>query len=159
MLIHRAVNDYSKGKEWLVNTDPEEINRSVRAEFASVCGFMQVEQMTAKYAVIEKAYSQLRRYKHDITIDDLRGYYDHGKYCSGLWKKVTLGGWLLPPKKDLCIMTPLDSPWKAYRYENVLLYEPAGEKCALMRRDYRWLYRYAKWCMEIIRNFKPWEQA
>lgn len=149
-LIHMGVRDYLKGILWLKKIDVEALNKAVSQTYRDIVPFKNIDDLN----ISDKHKIQLRsitdRYDEVITPDQLRGYYDHNKFRSSLWRKISINGWLLPAFRNSCIVTPLDTPWKPYRKRFVVLYQPADKKCAVMKKDYRWMLKSIRYCMEIV---------
>lgn len=172
-LIHRAVQDYQKGADWLKSVDVTELNNEMMSLYKSIVPLRPIDEMDEKDGldvlhgtdglimredgVVETWISRLKKeasaYDAVISPEQLRGYYDHGKFKTSIWKKLTVNGWLLPGKKGICLYTPLDSPWKPFRYKTVALYEPANGKCAIMQRDYSWFRKTVRYSLEILTGF------
>lgn len=152
-LVYLAVRDYMKGIEWLKSTDVEALNKDITEIYKKHMPFKKIDDL----GISEHHRIHLMKIadKYDRSISPLliKGYYDHAKYQTGLLKKLTVNGWLLSATKRVCVVTPLDSPWKPFRSRHVILYQPADKKCAVMRRDYKWLWKSIKHCLWMIIGF------
>ncbi len=152
-LIYLATRDYMKGIEWLKSIDVEALNKDITEIYKKHMPFKKIDDL----GISEHHRIHLMKIadKYDRSISPLliKGYYDHAKYQTGLLKKLTVNGWLLSATKRVCVVTPLDSPWKPFRSRHVILYQPADKKCAVMRRDYKWLWKSIKHCLWMIIGF------
>lgn len=153
-LIYKAVIDYMKGIQWLRDTDIEALHKEVSEIYKTIVPFKSICDLNISDRHRLELEKLADRYNEVITPDQLREYYDHKKYESGIWKMISINGWLLPAYRSTSIVTPLDSPWKPYRRRYVILYQPADRKCAVMRRDYKWLWRSIKYCIWIMIRFR-----
>ncbi|SES37695.1 Glycosyltransferase, GT2 family [Butyrivibrio fibrisolvens] len=152
-LIYLATRDYMKGIEWLKSIDVEALNKDITEIYKKHMPFKKIDDL----GISEHHRIHLMKIadKYDRSISPLliKGYYDHAKYQTGLLKKLTVNGWLLSATKRVCVVTPLDSPWKPFRSRHVILYQPADKKCAVMRRDYKWFWKSIKHCLWMIIGF------
>ena len=153
-LIHMALRDYMKGIGWLFSIDVQQLNALVSDTYKKIMPFKAIDDLNISEKHRKELIAVSGKYDAVITPNQLRTYYDHKKFESGIWRKLSLNGWLLPAHENTCFVTPLDSPWKPYRYRYVILYQPADGKCAVMKKDYRWLFKSISYCLEILFAFK-----
>ena len=149
-LIHKAVEDYKKGTDWLYTIDVEALHKEVAGIYKNIVPFKKIEELQISDKHKEQLLRLTEKYDEVITPDQLREYYNHNKYKTGLWKKVTVNGWLLPAVHKPCLVTPLDSPWKSYRCRYAILYQPSDKKCAIMQKDMKWFWKSVWYCLDIL---------
>lgn len=141
--IYRGLTDFLRGKEWLLNSNPEAIHKELMVHYSEVCPFSKdvAGEISAYYVPDE------------VTIEMLREYYDHSRYETSIFKKISFNGWFLPGDKKMEVITPLDSPWKTYRHKRVMLYEPgSGKGCVMSRSNadfFKGLWRIVRMSFDI----------
>ena len=123
-LIYKAVIDYMKGIQRLRDTDIEALHKEVSEIYKTIVPFKSICDLNISDRHRLELEKLADRYNEVITPDQLREYYDHKKYESGIWKMISINGWFLPAYRSTSIVTPLDSPWKPYRRRYVILYQP-----------------------------------
>ncbi len=148
-LVYRGYKDYLNGKGWLLSIDSEDLHKEISGIYKDYCSMKPLDELGLSSDEMDDVTAQIRGYKlwneegneAAIRPDALRDYYDPERFNGPLYKKITFNGWLLTAKKGIKVITPLDSPWDAYRFRKILLYEPGTGKGALMMRSNRELFK------------------
>lgn len=142
--VYRGLRDFLKGREWLAGSDPEAIHKDLMEVYRDMCGMKPLEELGLSPEEMVDVRAQIGNLGgRAISPDELRGYYTPDRFKGPLSKKITFNGWILPPRSGIKVITPLDSPWNAYRYKRVLLYEPGTGKGALMKRSWKEFWKGA----------------
>ena len=71
------------------------------------------------------------------TVDE---YFSPARKAANLIKKVTFNGWLLPADKKIIALSPVESPFQAFRKKKVVLFEPFSGKAVLAKREWKQLW-------------------
>ena len=151
--VYRGLVDFFKGREWLLESDPEAIHKELMGIYKDICGMKPLDKLGLTDDELRQVMEQIGASEDDarvITPRELREYYNSARFKGPLSKKLTFNGWIFPAKKGIKVITPLDSPWDAYRYKRVLLYEPGTGKGAVMVRSARELWKGIGRIIKII---------
>ena len=140
-LIYRAIVDYTKGREWLLSSDPEALHKEVTSEYKAAGDFVSLENVEFDPEERTDVLNQVDEISDFKNVDELREYYNHDKYSGPVLKELTVNGYFLPGLKRIKVITPLDSPWECYRRRKVLLYEPGSGKGLIVNRSYKELFK------------------
>lgn len=147
--VYQGFLDFLKGPKWLWRQDPEKLNDKARTLSSK---YIPVEKIMEEMP--EKEARELKRQLDafwDVFSEDmvLNGPKDGKK--GSLLHYLTFNGFLLPGDQTLVkLITPMDSPWEAFRKKKVVWYEPGSGKALLARRDYRKLKRIAGLCVKSL---------
>ena len=136
-LAYRGFLDFCKGPEWLLGRDPDRLNQKVRRHFAlKPLDELQGHLTAAEY---EQVIQQVDFCKKQTGIQQIRDVYSPARRKGRFFKKLTWNGWFLPPKKEkgISVVSAVDVPYKAFRKQRIVLFEPSSGKALLVKRDYR----------------------
>ena len=136
-LAYRGFLDFCKGPEWLLGRDPDRLNQKVRRHFAlKPLDELQGHLTAAEY---EQVIQQVDFCKKQTGIQQIRDVYSPARRKGRFFKKLTWNGWFLPPKKEkgISVVSAVDVPYKAFRKQKIVLFEPSSGKALLVKRDYR----------------------
>ncbi len=139
--VYRGFVDFLRGKEWLLDSDPEMLHRELMEIYKTINNFVGIDEMGLEKSSRAIVMKKAAEFGDIISPDLLREYYSSERFNGSLRKKITFNGWFLPPRKKLRVITPFDSPWDTFRYKEVCLYEPASKKGTLVRRSNRELFK------------------
>ena len=136
-LAYRGFLDFCKGPEWLLGRDPDRLNQKVRRHFALKPLDELKGHLTA--AEYEQVIQQVDFCKKQTGIQQIRDVYSPARRKGRFFKKLTWNGWFLPPKKEkgISVVSAVDVPYKAFRKQRIVLFEPSSGKALLVKRDYR----------------------
>ena len=137
-LAYQAFYDFCRGPEWLYKTDAEKLNNWLREQVA----LKPIENL--KEELGEEDYRRIKQYADDYrdsyevkTVDE---YFSPARKAANLIKKVTFNGWLLPADKKIIALSPVESPFQAFRKKKVVLFEPFSGKAVLAKREWKQLW-------------------
>ena len=136
-LAYRGFLDFCKGPEWLLGRNPDRLNQKVRRHFAlKPLDELQGHLTAAEY---EQVIQQVDFCKKQTGIQQIRDVYSPARRKGRFFKKLTWNGWFLPPKKEqgISVVSAVDVPYKAFRKQRIVLFEPSSGKALLVKRDYR----------------------
>ncbi len=116
-MIYNGFNDYCRGPEWLERMDATDRNTKLVKWYNS--------QKKSKDMSEEELPKDM-----NISFKRIRDSYSDKVEKSKIepLKLMALNGVMLPQVKEECIMTTLDSPFKAYRAGRVVIYDPVSKK-------------------------------
>ncbi len=146
--VYRGLMDFLKGKKWLLSTNPEALHKELMAEYKRLCPLSEVPS----------SYKYLENYASRLSADELRKYYDSARFNGPLYKKLTFNGWILPAKKDVKVITPLDSPWETFRYKKIFLYEPSSMRGVYVKRDGKELVKAIRRLIKMYLKIRKWKK-
>ena len=137
-LAYQAFYDFCRGPEWLYKTDAEKLNNWLREQVA----MKPIENLKGELG--EEYYRRIKQYADDYrdsyevkTVDE---YFSPARKAANLIKKVTFNGWLLPADKKIIALSPVESPFQAFRKKKVVLFEPFSGKAVLAKREWKQLW-------------------
>lgn len=158
--IYQGLMDFLKGEKWLLTSDPEAIHINLMSRYTEICHFQRLDDAVEDLygAVAGRLIDETVNISSRISVKDLRDYYDSDKYKGELIKKLTFNGWILPSKKEIKVITPLNSPWDVYRHRMILLYEPATGKACLMKKDSKELFKGIVRMISMCRAIDGWKR-
>ena len=136
-LAYRGFLDFCKGPEWLLVRNPDRLNQKVRRHFVlKPLDELQGHLTAAEY---EQVIQQVDFCKKQTGIQQIRDVYSPMRRKGRFFKKLTWNGWFLPPKKEqgISVISAVDVPYKAFRKQRIVLFEPSSGKALLVKRDYR----------------------
>lgn len=156
-LVYQAFRDFCKGPEWLYKTDAEKLNNWLRDQVKMEPIQDLEKELTAEEYLRIRQYIQ--EYKDSYGMKNVRNYFSPARKMTKLIKKVTFNGWLLPAKKEVIPLSPIDPPFDAFRRNRIVLFEPFSGKCLVGSRRYSKLVQAV--CMYISTgiNLKKLVQA
>ncbi|WP_034445846.1 glycosyltransferase [Butyrivibrio sp. AE2032] len=141
--VYRGLMDFLKGRQWLMDSDPELIHKQLMADYERICPRLFYEQIREYVDAVPQ----------ELSPDQLRSYYTWERFRGSLWKKITFNGWFLSGDDELKVLTPLDSPWDTYRHKRVLLYDPGSKRGTLMKRSnkefFKGIGRMIRMCVAV----------
>lgn len=132
-LAYQGVLDFLKGPDWLYRQDPEQLNTRLRAQV------MQLGPWEAlKEKLPEKDCRRLTAELEKFREEDAAGADVYAKRSAfRSWKHVlTLNGLLLKGDPEPALFLPMDSIYRLFRKETVVLCEPNSRKTAVVRRNH-----------------------
>ena len=148
--VYRGLMDFLKGKEWILNSDPEAIHKELMADYKRICPMRELSS-EEKELVAKRNLS--------LTPDTLRQYYSSERFEGRTYKKLTFNGWFLPGKRSLKVITPLDSPWEVFRQKRILLYEPSSGKGTIVKRENREFFKGVARLIEMSNAINKWKKT
>ena len=127
-LAYQAFYDFCRGPEWLSKTDAEKLNNWLR------------EQVAMK--PIENLKEELGEedYRDSYEVKTVNEYFGPARKAANLVKKATFNGWLLPADKKIIALSPVESPFQAFRKKKVVLFEPFSGKAVLAKKDWKQMW-------------------
>lgn len=144
---YMALIDFLKGEKWLRELDVEENHKKLHEFIKTKMQWSQLIELQLENR--EAIFAEIAVYGKKVSLEQLYDYYKTKLDRASIWKKITLNGWLLFSKKGEKLITPLDTPWKAYRYRRVVLYEPLNEKARAVRRQWGMFLKMIVWDIKI----------
>ena len=146
--VYRGFMDFLKGKEWILGSDPEAIHKQLMADYKRICPMRELtdeeKELVGSYHYSFADNRNLQKASTDnvtLTPDELREYYNSDRFEGMTYKKLTFNGWILPGKKQLKVITPLDTPWEVFRQKSIFLYEPATGRGTVVKRSNKELFK------------------
>ncbi|MDO5140620.1 MAG: glycosyltransferase [Eubacteriales bacterium] len=138
-IVYRGLNDYMKGLKWLYRQEPDVLNNKVRA---MALKFSPAEDIRKDLSPeeTEALNSALKEYRDGLDQDTLVSFYNDKKKISHR-EMLTLNGFLKPAHRDLSIVFPMNRLRDIYGSKRILMYEPAGNRAVIQRKDYREFFR------------------
>lgn len=135
-LVQRAVKDFLSGPEWLVMQNASNLHNEIHQMSLTL---QPLEQLYEEFppSIKEVVQQKVSQVPHDISSAILANA--EKKQKEPFLKYIlTFNGWLSPTKgREPELILPSDSPFKAYRKQRLLLYEPGTNKGLLISRDYK----------------------
>ena len=156
--VYKGIKDFLKGPEWISKLDSATYHRRLSDYYKKNFPLQDIEELELDVRNKDELVKEINNFHQNLSISQLRNYYNKKKYKTTFFKKLTINGWLFWADKNCGIMTPLDNPWKIYRKKEILMYEISSRKACFVRRDYRKLLRMIKiviliFC-DIMKNYK-----
>ncbi len=146
-LCYQGVLDFLKGPDWLYRQAPEQLNSRLRKHVMPLHPWEDLkEELTAQeFRRLTAELEQFRR-------EDAQGADVYGKRrYPRRWKHLlTLNGLLLKGDLEASLFFPMDSIYRNYRKEKVVLCEPNSGKAALVRRNYKELLHAAALLLRTV---------
>lgn len=147
-VIYKALLDFLKGPDWLLETDPADLLAKVNDISYKLSEYENLSKELSNKEY-EKVTAQIERYCKSFGLNEIRK--NHCKEERIPRKKYfTYNGWILPAYKEIAAISVLESPFAAYRKKKVVIFEPLSKKYIISRRSYRMLWRCLKY------NFKSY---
>lgn len=145
----RGLVDFCKGPMWLIKQDPEKLNREVRQNFSlKPLSDLQSQLPEAEY---NRVLSKINFYEKNMRADEIQEFYVPSRRKGHFFKKATWNGWFLPSTQkqtdELPVISAVETPYKAFRKNKLILFEPFSGKALLTERNYRELRKILKWLM------------
>ena len=133
-LAYQAFYDFCRGPEWLYKTDAEKLNNWLREQVA----MKPIENLEEELGAEE--YRRIKQYADSYKVETVDEYFSPARKAANLIKKVTFNGWLLPADKKIIALSPVESPFQAFRKKKVVLFEPFSGKAVLAKREWKQLW-------------------
>ena len=137
-LAYQAFYDFCRGPEWLSKTDAEKLNNWLREQVA----MKPIENL--KEELGEEDYRRIKQYAEDYRdsyeVKTVNEYFGPARKAANLVKKATFNGWLLPADKKIIALSPVESPFQAFRKKKVVLFEPFSGKAVLAKKDWKQMW-------------------
>ena len=137
-LAYQAFYDFCRGPEWLYKTDAEKLNNWLREQVAMKPIENLEEELGAEEYRRIKQYAD--EYRDSYKVETVDEYFSPARKAANLIKKVTFNGWLLPADKKIIALSPVESPFQAFRKKKVVLFEPFSGKAVLAKREWKQLW-------------------
>jgi len=136
ILVYRGLLDFLRGPQWLYKKNAEKLNQDIRKMSCKMKPVEEVlKQLSPKDAI--EAKEQLKEYEKAFGIDTLKDCWKKDKKAAWFYY-LTFNGWALPAdKKQIQLLASTDTPFKGFRKQRILLFEPGSRKALFVRRDYR----------------------
>ena len=155
--VYQAVRDFCKGPEWLYQVDSEKINNWLRQQIKMVSWPELQSELTSDEFVRIKDY--MESYRNSYGIGTIRKYFSSERKKAQLIKKISFNGWLLPAKKKVIALSPVDAPFEAFRRKKIVLFEAFSGKGRVAERKYLFLWKAAReyvclYRMIMVRYFR-----
>lgn len=154
-LSYQAFYDFCRGPEWLYKTDAEKLNNWLREQVK----MYPIEEL--KNELLETEYKQIKeyvdKYRDSYNVDFAKNYLSPERRRAGILKMVTFNGWFLPADKKLTALSPVESPFEAFRKERIVLFEPFSGKAVLAKREWKklWLaFKLYRDAMKLMKKHK-----
>ena len=130
-LAYRGIKDFLKGPEWLDEVDEEALHLELLAEYKQ-----RVVMKPLREVLPEAEYEKLREKKlsEKARQQAILDFWTKRTSGGSFKKAISLNGWLLPADKKFGIYSHADSPWKLYKKDTALLYEPEAERGYMEKR-------------------------
>ena len=132
-LIYKALEDFCKGPDWLLQVDPVAYHKKIQQ-----AGYQMLD-MEEKIAGLKtsanSSYSELDSMKK--IIKDAQKSGTLGKLVMQI---ITLNGWLLPKKKDVYIFSMGVHPIALYRMGRAILYDEVSKQGIEVQRSFRQIF-------------------
>ena len=162
--VYRGLMDFLRGKKWLYQIDTEALHKELMAIYKKVCPLENWEEAIKKTGSTEVVFPEteiekIKNMDSTLTPDELRSYYDSKRFRGSLFKKISFNGWFLPGKKEIKVITPLDSPWATYRHKYIFLYEPATKKGVIVSRSNREFFKGMVRLLKMHHAIRKWINA
>ena len=133
-LVYQAFRDFCKGPEWLYRVDAEKVNNWLREQVKM--GTLENLKKELTQEEYERLSCYIQTYKSSYGMQDIKKYFSPARKKAKFIKKVTFNGWLLPAKKELIALSPVEPPFEAFRRNRIVLFEAFSGKCMLAKREY-----------------------
>ena len=88
--------------------------------------------------VSSKQYAE--DYRDSYEVKTVNEYFGPARKAANLVKKATFNGWLLPADKKIIALSPVESPFQAFRKKKVVLFEPFSGKAVLAKKDWKQMW-------------------
>ena len=146
-LTYLAFGDFCKGPEWLYSVDAEKLNDLLRKQITlKPLENLKVELSAKDYREISLYIEQYRRL---YTVGKIEDYFVTNWKVRKFIQKITVNGWLLPSNKKIIALSPIESPFDAFRRKRVVIFEPASLKAKVGKREYVKLLKAICMCLDI----------
>lgn len=156
-LAYQAFYDFCRGPQWLYQTDAEKLNSQLREQVK----LEPVESLKEK--LTEEEYEKIReyieQYRASYGIHSIQHYLSAERRRCGFLKIATFNGWLLPGSKKLIALSPVESPFEAFRRKRVILFEPFTGKAVLAKKEWKELGQAFKLYLNTWKLLKGYHSA
>ena len=142
----RGLVDFCRGPMWLYRQDPEKLNQEIRQGFSlKPLGELKAQLSEAEY---RRVLRKIDFYEKNMQANEIQDFYVPSRRKGHFFKKATWNGWFLPSSQrrtdELPVISAVETPYKAFRKNRLVLFEPFAGKALLTRRDYRELRKILK---------------
>lgn len=136
-LAYQAFYDFCRGPEWLYQVHAEKLNQWLREQIQ----FGGEEELKNRLSESEykEAMQQIKQYQDTFGIDYVKRYYSPERRKAGFLQLVTFNGWFLPSRRGIAVLSPMESPFHAFRRSRIVLFEPFTGKMRVaekMKRNF-----------------------
>ena len=145
--IKRAITLLEQLKEEIALAKIEnEIDEKVREEVTDNQKkfYLQTKLKVIKEELGEEDYRRIKQYAEDYRdsyeVKTVNEYFGPARKAANLVKKATFNGWLLPADKKIIALSPVESPFQAFRKKKVVLFEPFSGKAVLAKKDWKQMW-------------------
>lgn len=132
-LAYQAFYDFCRGPEWLHQVHAEKLNQWLREQIQ----FGGEEELKNRLSESEykEAMKQIKQYQDAFGIDCVKKYYSPKRKKAGIIKLLTFNGWFLPARREIAVLSPMESPFQAYRCSRIVLFEPFTGKMRVAEKN------------------------
>ena len=141
-LAYQAFYDFCRGPEWLHQVHAEKLNQWLREQIQ----FGGEEELKTKLSESEykEAMKQIKQYQDTFGIDYVKRYYSPERRKAGFLQLVTFNGWFLPSRRGIAVLSPMESPFQAFRCSRAVLFEPFTGKMRVAEKKGKELFSAAR---------------
>ena len=141
-LAYQAFYDFCRGPEWLHQVHAEKLNQWLRGQIQ----FGGEEELKTKLSESEykEAMKRIKQYQDAFGIDCVKKYYSPERKKAGIIKLLTFNGWFLPARKEITVLSPMESPFQAFRCSRAVLFEPFTGKMRVAEKKGKELFSAAR---------------
>ena len=158
-LTYLAAKDYQKGWEWLNNLDVENYHKKIYeiAKRHSIAVAVNDLNTPNKKELLE----QVQKSKEDgfsmAEINQIKSFDPQKRKAIDKVllniEKPFLNGWILPAKKETCLILPTTGLWKKnFRYQSSIFIPYGKEEGIVRKRDYRQILKFLKMYNKLKQN-------
>lgn len=137
-LAYQAFYDFCRGPEWLYQVHAEKLNQWLREQIQ----FGGEEELKNRLSESEykEAMQQIKQYQDTFGIDYVKRYYSPERRKAGFLQLVTFNGWFLPSRRGIAVLSPMESPFQAFRRSRIVLFEPFTGKMRVAEKNGKELF-------------------
>lgn len=137
-LAYQAFYDFCRGPKWLHQVHAEKLNQWLRGQIQ----FGGEEELKNRLSESEykEAMKQIKEYQDAFGIDCVKKYYSPKRKKAGIIKLLTFNGWFLSSRKEIAVLSPMESPFQAYRCSRIVLFEPFTGKMRMAEKNGKELF-------------------
>lgn len=137
-LAYQAFYDFCRGPKWLHQVHAEKLNQWLRGQIQ----FGGEEELKNRLSESEykEAMQQIKQYQDTFGIDYVKRYYSPERRKAGFLQLVTFNGWFLPSRRGIAVLSPMESPFQAFRRSRIVLFEPFTGKMRVAEKNGKELF-------------------
>lgn len=137
-LAYQAFYDFCRGPGWLYQVHAEKLNQWLRGQIQ----FGGEEELKNRLSESEykEAMQQIKQYQDTFGIDYVKRYYSPERRKAGFLQLVTFNGWFLPSRRGIAVLSPMESPFQAFRRSRIVLFEPFTGKMRVAEKNGKELF-------------------